>query len=75
MTVYELIKTHSHALRQLADAGCRVQDLEYMDMYSDYNRLVDEGHKRTYVVEYLAEQYGVDVRTVYRTIKRFSKTI
>lgn len=48
----------------------RMEDVQYIELYNDYNRLLDEGEKVSYIVAVLAERYNVCERKVYTLIKR-----
>ena len=47
-----------------------MEDVQYIELYNDYNRLLDEGEKVSYIVAVLAERYKVCERKVYTLIKR-----
>ena len=47
-----------------------MEDVQYIELYNDYNRLLDEGEKVSYIVAVLAERYNVCERKVYPLIKR-----
>lgn len=47
-----------------------MEDVQYIELYNDYNRLLDEGEKVSYIVAVLAECYNVCERKVYTLIKR-----
>lgn len=47
-----------------------MEDVQYIELYNDYNRLLDEGEKVSYSVAVLAERYNVCERKVYTLIKR-----
>lgn len=47
-----------------------MEDVQYIELYNDYNRLLDEGEKASYIVAVLAERYNVCERKVYTLIKR-----
>lgn len=47
-----------------------MEDVQYIELYNDYNRLSDEGEKVSYIVAVLAERYNVCERKVYTLIKR-----
>jgi hypothetical protein len=49
--------------------------VKYIGMYKEYMHMVDEGHKITYIVQYLSDAYGVGESTVYRAIKRLSGSV
>ena len=40
-----------------------------------YVRLAKEGHKKTYIVQYLSDEYEISCRNVYRVIEKFSADI
>lgn len=73
MKVYEILKANESLLRTLVLSKVRVNDIEWLEMYSDYKRLIKEGHKKTYIVSYLEEQYGCPVPTIYRVVKRLDR--
>ena len=47
-----------------------MEDVQYIELYNDYNRLLDEGEKVSYIVAVLAERYNVCEGKVYTLIKR-----
>lgn len=47
-----------------------MEDVQYIELYNNYNRLLDEGEKVSYIVAVLAERYNVCERKVYTLIKR-----
>ena len=47
-----------------------MEDVQYIELYNVYNRLLDEGEKVSYIVAVLAERYNVCERKVYTLIKR-----
>ena len=47
-----------------------MEDVQYIELYNDDNRLLDEGEKVSYIVAVLAERYNVCERKVYTLIKR-----
>ena len=38
-------------------------------MYQDYERMVKEGHKKTYIMLFLAEKYHLSPRTIHDILK------
>ena len=67
MKVIEILKLNRELLKFCCDAGIRLDDIRYIDLFNDYNRLLADGEKITYIVAALAEKYGVCERTVYDT--------
>jgi len=58
-------------LNVCSEAGIRMDDVQYIDLYNDYCHMVAKGDKISYVVAALAEHYGVCERKVYALIKRY----
>ena len=70
MKVIEILKLNRSVLEACRDIGIRLEDVKYIDLYCDYNRLQENGEKVSYIVAVLAEKYGVCERKVYALIKR-----
>ena len=75
MTGYELLAVNENLLKKMQSAALSVDDIKYMEMYREYERLRNEWHKKTYIMQYLSDEYEVSERTVYRIVDRFSATI
>lgn len=75
MNAYEFLSTHRSVLEQLQMLPVSPSDVRYIDLYRDYMRLTDEGHKKIYILQYLSDEYSVDERTIYRVIKKFSTKV
>lgn len=71
MKVIEILNFNRELLKKLQEAGIRLDDARYIDLYSDYIRLVGQGYKVSYIVAVLADKYSVSERKVYGLIKRF----
>ena len=75
MNAYELLYANRTALEMMAEVSVEVSDIKYFAMYKEYLRLINEGHKKTYVMQYLSDEYGVAERTTYRIIDRLSTEV
>lgn len=71
MKVFELINFNRELLKKLQDAGIRLDDARYIDLYSDYVDMYQQGEKVSYIVATLSEKYAVSERKVYDLLKRF----
>ena len=71
MKVIEVLKFNRELLRKLKSAGIRLEDEEYVDLYTDYTSLIEKGEKVSYIVAHLAVKYSVSDRKVYDLIRRF----
>ena len=75
MKQYDLIKSAASILGVLAKNNIDIKDVNHLEMYEDYARLKQEGHKMTYIVYYLTQQYSVAPATVYRVAKRMEQDL
>ena len=51
--------------------GIRPDDVQYIELYNEYNKLQTNGEKVSYIVATLSLRYGISERNVYDMIKRF----
>lgn len=72
MKAYELLYINRNTLRIMSEMSLDASDIKYLEMYKDYTRLTAEGHKKTYIMQYLAGEYSISERTIYRVIDRLS---
>ncbi len=70
MKVYEILEFNRELLERLRRVGVRLDDARYVDLYADYERMVGDGCKVTYVMAYLSRKYGVCERKAYSLVKR-----
>lgn len=75
MTQYELIKSAESLLRVLHENHVNVADVNYIEAFEELCRLEKEGHKKTFIVYYISERFGMDVATLYRIKNRMNKQI
>lgn len=71
MKVIELLNFNRELLKKLQEAGIRLEDARYIDLYMDYVSLLNQGEKVSYAVAVLSEKYSVSERKVYALVKRF----
>ena len=71
MKVFELINFNRELLKRLQEAGIRLDDARYVDLYSDYLTMHRNGDKVSYIVAALSEKYAMSERKVYGLLKRF----
>lgn len=74
MTTYELLKTHEHAIRQLAKNGYRMPyDAQFLAMYEQYLAMVAQGDGKEYVIAYLTEKFKCARSSFYRIKDRMER--
>ena len=71
MKIIEVLKFNRELIKRLIIAGIRLEDEEFVDLYTDYTTLLNRGEKVSYIVARLSDKYAVSERKVYMLIKRF----
>ena len=72
MTVLDILNLYQTPFRWMLKSGIHIEDVNYIDLYKDYSRMIAHGDKVTYVVAVLADKYQVSERKVYTLLKRLS---
>lgn len=75
MTGIELVKISEVVLKTLSENDIKLSDVNHIKLYSDYENMLKNGMKVTYIVEHLSDVYGISVAQVYRILSRFKRTI
>lgn len=75
MTVFDLIKVYQGPMNVLNEANVNLTDVRYIELYQEFLRMKSEGHKLTYIVAFLMDEYSVGQATVYRVIDKFGKPV
>ena len=71
MTVFDIVFLNRELLTRMREAGVRLDDTLYIDLFIDYSGMIADGHKVTYAISTLSLRYGVSVRKIYDIIKHF----
>jgi hypothetical protein len=75
MRAYELVKVCEGAMNALNEANISLSDVKYIKLYEEYTRMKGEGHKLTYIVAFLQDEYNVGQATIYRIVEKFGKPV
>ena len=59
MKIIEVLKFNRELIKRLKIAGIRLEDKEFVDLYTDYTNLLKRGEKVSYIVALLSERYAV----------------
>ena len=70
MTVFEILNFNKELLNRLLSIGFKPDDCRFIDLYSEYEYMRNNGEKVTYIVSFLSVKYQVSERKVYAIIKR-----
>ena len=72
MTVFDILNLYQTPFKWMLGSGIHLEDVNYIDLYKDYSRMIAEGEKVTYAVAVLASRYQVSERKVYTLLKRLA---
>lgn len=75
MKAFELLIINKAMIELLAKNDLDVGDVKYIEAYKDYSRLMSEGHKQLYVLQYIEDEYDISKSTIKRLIKKFGKDV
>ena len=71
MRIIDAIKFNQELLKKLLDAGIKLEDAKYVNLFDDYSAMLAMGDKVSYIVIVLSARYKVCERKVYQLIKHF----
>jgi hypothetical protein len=72
MKVFEILNFNKEILNRIQNAGIRLDDFRYIDLYNEYKTMKIQGEKIIYIVTVLSDRYDVSERKVYDLVKRFN---
>jgi hypothetical protein len=75
MTHYELLKSGESLLNTIRKNGVTADDVRYLEVFENLERMEREGHKKTFIVAYLCNQYDISEATLYRVANRMRRAI
>lgn len=75
MILFDMLNLNREFLSRLRDAGAHLDDIDYLDLFAEFNSMVQSGLKTSYAVSALSERFGVSVRSVYSIIARLRKPL
>lgn len=71
----EIIEFNKELLQRLKNAGVKLDDYRYCDLYRDYVEMSRTERSRKVVILTLAERYNISDRQVYNIVGRMSSHI
>ena len=73
MKVCDIINFNRELLLKIGCFGIKPSDIQYIDLYNEYESMHSVGEKVTYIVASLSEKYNISERKIYYLIKLFNK--
>lgn len=75
MRYVELIECAKSVIDTIRNNDVRLDDIDHVDMFRNYERLRKEGHKVEYILQYLSEVYNYSPRHIRRICDRMDTDI
>jgi len=75
MRIIDLVEFNRELLQRMNEAGIRLEDYKYCDLYRDYLQLSETMKSRKAVILTLAERHCVSDRQVYNILKHLEMTV
>jgi hypothetical protein len=71
----DLVEFNKELFQKLKQAGVRLEDYKYCDLYRDYIQMSEAGQNRKVVILTLAQRYGFTDRQVYNIINHLKSPV
>ena len=71
----EIIEFNKELLQKLKEAGVKLDDYRYCDLYRDYAEMSHTERNRKVVFLTLAERYGISGRQVYNIVNHMKAIV
>ena len=75
MKAFELLKVNESLLKAMDNMSLSINDVKYINMLREYETMMSEGLKKTYIVQMLADKYEIAERTLYRVIDKLMQEV
>lgn len=75
MKYYELLQVNKSFIQLLKKNGVVLTDVEMISIYEKYLQMIKTNEKRTYIMQKLADEAGVALRTLYVVINRMESEV
>ena len=75
MKYYELLQVNKSFIQLLKRNGVVLTDVEMISIYEKYLQMIKTNEKRTYIMQKLADEAGIALRTLYVVINRMESEV
>ena len=75
MKYYELLQVNKSFIQLLKNNGVVLTDVEMISIYEKYLQMIKTNEKRTYIMQKLADEAGIAIRTLYVVINRMESEV
>ncbi len=75
MRIIDLVEFNRELLQRMNEAGIRLEDYKYCDLYRDYLKLSETMNTRKAVILTLAERHHISDRQVYNILRHLEMSV
>ena len=75
MRIIDLVEFNRELLQRMNEAGIRLEDYKYCDLYRNYLQLSETMMSRKAVILTLAERHHISGRQVYNILKHLEMSV
>jgi hypothetical protein len=75
MKVKDLLFLGGNLIKVMSENGIRPSDIRYVQMFTDYQSMRNDGEKFAVCIAVLSSKYDISERTVTRLINRLSRDV
>ena len=75
MRIIDLVEFNRELLQRMNEAGIRLEDYKYCDLYRNYLQLSETMMSRKAVILTLAERHHISDRQVYNILKHLEMSV
>lgn len=75
MKIHQLLALSRPLFEVLVAMDVNLKDVHFLDMYTEYETLVLEGEKKTYIEAVLCDKYKLKRAKFYNVIKSFQQEV
>lgn len=75
MTTIELLKMNKSLIALMGKNNIKVKDVDMLDIILEADDMSAHGEQKCYIVQTLAEKYGVSVRSIYYAMDKFKQNV
>lgn len=75
MKAVDILELAQPIIEKLLKVDVNPKDIQYLELYKDYSRLKEEGHKITWIHNVLSEEHDVSIRNIKYIVKRLEAKV
>lgn len=75
ITIYSALKLNINQVKMMSEYDIPAHYYKYIPLFEEYLSMVEEGHKKSFVIAKLSDENHISESTVKRVIKALSRRV